>query len=138
MTDHNKITGIVTFSVNNNIKFLEKLKLGFRRTDSWNKYRSEIKTEPKNNNLDCMIDSTFKNINRSFVLSFNKNGQNDPTKNSFDKYYMSLVEIKDFEALIDNKLLFDQPVKNKQERYENLAEMSRSNDYTTGNLLEYS
>ena len=34
-----------------------------------------------------------------------------PTRGSFDKYYMSLVEIKDFNALIDNKLFFYQQVK---------------------------
>ena len=59
-----------------------------------------------------------------------------PTRNSFDEYYMPLVEIKDFNALIDNKPFFDQPVKNKQEAYEKLNEMSR-NDYTTENLLDY-
>ena len=58
------------------------------------------------------------------VLSF-KNGNNDPTRYSFDKYYMPLVEIKDFNALIDNKPFFDQPVKNKQEAYEKLIEMSK-------------
>ena len=52
-------------------------------------------------------------------LSF-KNGNNDPTRDSFDKYYMSLVETKDFNALNDNKPFFDQPVKNKQKPYENL------------------
>ena len=41
-----------------------------------------------------------------FFLSF-KNGDNDPTRNLSDKYYMSLIEIKDFNALIDNKPLFD-------------------------------
>ena len=50
---------------------------------------------------------------------------------------MSLVEIKNFNALIDNKPFFDQPVKNKQEAYEKLIEMSRNNDYTIGNLLGY-
>ena len=40
-----------------------------------------------------------------------------------DDYYMPLVEIKDFNALIDNKSLVDQPVKNKQEVYEKLIEM---------------
>ena len=59
-----------------------------------NKYRSEIKAQPQNNNLHYMIDPTFKTINRLFVLSF-KNGNNDPTINVFDKYYMPLVEIKD-------------------------------------------
>ena len=56
-----------------------------------------------------------------FALSF-KNGYDDPTKSSFYKYYMSLVEIKDFNALIDNKPFFDQPVKNKQDVYEKRTE----------------
>ena len=51
---------------------------------------------------------------------------------------MPLVEIKDFNALIDNKPFFDQPVKNKQEAYEKLIEMSKNDDYRTGNLLDFS
>ena len=34
-----------------------------------------------------------------------------PTRNSFDENYMSLVEIKDRNALIDNKHFFAHPVK---------------------------
>ena len=49
---------------------------------------------------------------------------------------MPLAEIKDFNALIDNKLFLDQTVKNKEEAYEKPIEISRS-DYTTGNLLNY-
>ena len=75
----------VTLSINNNTKFLESWKQGFRRTVSWNKYGSEIRTEPKNNNLDCMIDSTLRNINKLFVPSF-KNGDNNPTRDYFEKY----------------------------------------------------
>ena len=41
---------------------------------------------------------------------------------------MPLVRIKDFNALIDNKPFSDQPVKNKQEAYEKLIEMSRNDD----------
>ena len=54
-----------------------------------------------------------------------------------DDYYMPLVETKDFNALIDNKSLVDQPVKNKQEVYEKLIEMWRNYDYTIGNVLDY-
>ena len=75
---------IITLSINNNIKFLEKIKQGFKRIVPWNKYRSEKVTQPKNN-LDYMIDPTFRNINMLFVLSF-KNGDNDPTRDSFDEY----------------------------------------------------
>ena len=127
---------VVTFSINDNIKFLEDIKRGFKRTISWNKYRSEITTPPKNNNLDYLIDPTFTNINRLFVLSFKK-GNIDPTRDFFDKYYMPLVEIKDFNPLIDNKPFFVEPVRNKQEAYEKTYEMSRNDDYTTGNLLDY-
>ena len=40
---------VVTLSINGNIKFLENIKQGFKRTFSWNKYRPEIKVLPKNN-----------------------------------------------------------------------------------------
>ena len=59
-----------------------------------------------------MIDSTFWNINRLFVFLF-KNGD-DPTRKFFDKYYMPLVDINIFTALIYNTPFFDQPVKNKK------------------------
>ena len=72
-----------------------------------------------------------------FVHLF-KNCDDDPTIKSFDEYYMLLVEIKDFNVLIDSKPFFDQPVKNEQEAYEILIEMSRNNRYTIRNLLDYS
>ena len=54
-----------------------------------------------------------------FVLLF-KNGDDNPTRDSFDKYYIPLVEIKDFNAFIDNKPFFDQPVKTNKKRIKNL------------------
>ena len=95
-----------------------------------------IPTQPKSNNLDYLIDLTFRNTKRLLVLSL-KNGNDNPTRYSFDKCYMSLVEIKDFNALIYNKLFFEQLVKNKQEAYQKLIEMSRDDNYTAGNLLDY-
>ena len=105
---------VVTLSINGNIQFLENIKQGFKIAISWNRYRSKITTQTKNNNSNDLVDLTFRNIDRFFVLSF-KNGDDDPTRNSFDEYYMPLVEIKDFNVLIDKKPFFVQPVKNKQE-----------------------
>ena len=127
---------VISWSINDNIKFLENVKQGFKRTISWNIYRSEITTQPKTNNLDYPIDPSFRN-NRLFVLS-QKNDNYDPTRNSFNRSYMPLVEIEYFNVLFDNKLFFDQPVKNKQEASEKPIEMSRNDDYTTGNLSHYS
>ena len=70
-----------------------------------------------------MIDATFSNINRLFFLSF-KSSDDDPTRNYFDDFYISLVAIKDVNALIDNNPYFDQQVQNKQEAFEKLVEMS--------------
>ena len=39
---------VVTLPINDNIKFLKNIKQGFKTTISWNKYRSEIATQPKN------------------------------------------------------------------------------------------
>ena len=96
---------VVTYSINNNIKLLANINHGFKRTISWNKYRSEITKQTNNNNLDSLIDPIFRNINRLFLISF-KNGKDDPTRDCFHQYYMLLVEIKNFNALINNKAFF--------------------------------
>ena len=60
-----------------------------------------------------MINPKFRNINRLFVLSI-KNDDNDPARDVFDKYYVPVENTKYFNALIDNKTFFDQPIKDKQ------------------------
>ena len=47
-------------------------------------------------------------------------GENDPTRNSFNKNYMPLVEIKDFNVLINNKPIFKQPIKTIKKSMKNL------------------
>ena len=106
---------VVTFSINDNIKFLENIKQLSKRTISWHKYKSEITLQAKSNNLDYLIDPTFRNINRLFVNSL-KHGGNNPTRNYFDEYYLPLIEIKDFTALFDNIPFFYQPVKTNKNR----------------------
>ena len=39
--------------------------------------------------------------------------------------------------LIDGKPFFEIPVKNKEEAYEAITEMSKNSNYTSGNLLDY-
>ena len=78
----------------------------------------EKQQQPQNNNLDHIIDPTFRNIKRLFVSSF-RNGANNPTILPFDRYYRPLVEIKNFNVLIDNKLFFDQLVKINKKHMKN-------------------
>ena len=61
---------VVTLSKENDTELLEQLKTGFKKTIKWNKYRSQMTVQPQNNNLNYLIDPTFTNVNRLFVLSF--------------------------------------------------------------------
>ena len=92
-----------------------------------------MSNQTKNNNLNYLIDPTFTNVNRLFVLTF----ESEDDRTSLSKYYVPKVEIKDFNVLIDGKPFFEIPVKNKGEAYEVIIEMSKNNNYTTGNLLDY-
>ena len=82
---------VITLSIKDNIKFWENIKQGFKRTISWNKYRSEITTQPKNNIWDYLTDPTFRNIKRLFLLSF-KNCSNGPARDSFDKFVKCITK----------------------------------------------
>ena len=69
-------------------------------------------------------------------MLFERNAEGDH-RDSFSYYYVPNVEIKDFNLLIDGKSLFDLPVKNEEEAYEKIIEVSRNNNYTNGNLLDF-
>ena len=74
---------VVTLSAEYYNKLLQQLKRGFKRTIRWNKYRSEMFNQAKNNNLNYLIDPTFTRVNRLFVLSF----ENEEDRASFSLMY---------------------------------------------------
>ena len=99
-------------SKENDIKLLEKLKSEFKRTIKWNKYRSQMTIQNNNNNLNYLIDPTFRNVNKLFVLSFERIEEDNIKKgyrDSFSHYYVPNVQIKNFSALINGKSFFDLP-----------------------------
>ena len=77
ITDTKLYVPVVTLSKENDTKLLEQLKSGFKRTIKWNKYRSQMTVQPQNNKLNYLIDLTFTNVNRLFVLSFARTNVGD-------------------------------------------------------------
>ena len=55
----------------------------------------------------------------------------------FLRYYLPNARIKDFNVLTDGESLFDLPVKNEEQAYEKIMNMSNKNDYTIANLLDF-
>ena len=45
--------------------------------------------------------------------------------------------VKDYNVIIDKLAFFDLPIKTEEEAYEKIIDISRNNEYTTGNLLDY-
>ena len=125
---------VVTLSKDDEIKLLTNLKSGFKREIIWNKYRSQMTTEVVNNNLNILIDPAFTNVNRLFVLAY---GQGNNDRQSFSRFYLQNVMVKDYNVIIDKLAFFDLPIKTEEEASEKILDISRNNEYTAGNLLDY-
>ena len=126
---------IVTLSTQDNAKLLLQFKSVFKGTISWNKYLSKPELLPQNPRLNHLIKPGFQGVNRLFVLAF----EDDAHRISNTRYYLPIVEIKDYNIMIVGKNFFDQPAKNDKVTYENIRKIAtgRGADYTTGCLLDY-
>ena len=86
-------------------------------------------TEAVNNNLNILVDPTFTNVNRLY--------QTADDRQSFSQFYLPRVTVKDYNVIIDKLAFFDLPIKTEEEAYEKIIDISRNNEFTTGNLLDY-
>ena len=135
ITDTKLYVPVVTLSTQENPKFLQQLKSGFKRVINWNKYLSKPELLTQNPNLNHLVEPSFQGINRLFVLAF----ENDDDRISDDEYYLPTVEIKDSNIVINGENVFDQPIRNNKVTYDNIRKIvtGQGDDYTTGCLLDY-
>ena len=126
---------VVTLSTQDNTKLLPQLKNGFKRKITWNKYLAKPELLSQNANLNHLIEPSFQGVNRLFILAF----EDDAQRISRKRYYISNIEIKDYNVMIDGKNFFDQPINSMLKTYENIRKIAigQGNDYTTGCLLDY-
>ena len=124
---------VVTLSTQENTKFFQQLKSGFKRVINWNKYLSKPELLAQNPNLNHLVEPSFQGVNRFFVLAF----ENEDDRTSDDQYYLSTVEIKDYNVMINGENFFDQPIKNNKITYDNIRKIAtgQGDDYTTGCLI---
>ena len=135
ITDTKLYVPLVTLSTQENTKFLQQLKSGFKRVINWNKYLSKPELLARNPNRNHLVELSFQGVNRLFVLAF----ENDNDRASDDQYYLPIVEIKDYNIVINGENFFDQPIKNNKITYDNITKIAtgQGDDYTTGCLLYY-
>ena len=128
----------------------------FKRTFYWNEYKCKIEhlIQLHNNNNDkrILLNTAISAVNRLFVAGFNDNDANDGNepqnnnttaykvkRNSFTKYFLPRVDIKDYNVLIDGRNFNDQNISDDFKKYEELRKVmtGRGEDYTAGYLLDY-
>ena len=68
-----------------------------------------------------------------FVLAY----QNADDRQSFSQFYLPKAIVKYYNVIIRKLAFFDLPIKTEEEAYEKIIDISRNNEYTTGNLLDY-
>ena len=68
-----------------------------------------------------------------FVLAY----QTTYDRQSFSQFYLPKVTVKDYNVIIDKLAFFDLLIKTEEEADEKIIDISRNNEYTTGNLLNY-
>ena len=135
VTDTKLYVPVVTLSTQENAKFFQQLKSGFKRVINWNKYISKPELLEQNPNLNHLVEPSFQGVNRLFVLAF----EDDAQRTAHDSYYLPIVEIKDYNITINGENFFDQPIKNNKVTYDNIRTMAigQGDDNTTGCLLDY-
>ena len=135
ITDTRLDVPVLTLSTQENTKFLQQLKSGFKRVINWNKYLSKPELLAQNPNLNHLVEPSFQGVNRLFVLAF----ENDKGRTSYEQYYLPIVEIKDYNIMINVENFFDQPIRNNKVTYDNIRKIvtGQGDDYTTGCLLDY-
>ena len=100
ITDTKLYVPVVTLSTQENTKFLQQLKSGFKRVINWNKYLSKPELLAQNPNLNHLVEPSFQGINRLFVLAF----ENDNHRTVYDRYYLPTVKIKDYNIVINGEI----------------------------------
>ena len=135
ITDTKLYVPVVTLSTQENTKFFQQLKSGFKRVFNWKRYLSKPELLTQNPNLNHLVKPSFQGVNRLFVLAF----ENDDDRTTHNTYYLPNVEIKDYNIMINGENFFDQPIKNNKVTYDNIRKIAigQGDDYTTGCLLDY-
>ena len=123
---------LVTLQAEYQNLLFKHLKTGISIDFTWSKYRSQVINQTANN-LNFLIDPTFNNVNRLFVLAF----PNEEDRNCFSKYYTPTVEMKDYNVILDGEPFYEIPIKNKEETYKAITELIRNDLLRTGNEINF-
>ena len=140
ITDTKLCLTIITLKTEDNTKLSKLLSERFKRSIywNWNKYKIIF----KNYDNECIrerLNASFQRVNRLFVLA-NAYGNNITNENSYRKYFLPRLKIKNYNIEIDGRNFYDQPINDTIKQYNEIRRIptGQGHDYTTGCLLDFS
>ena len=137
ITDAKLYVPNVTLRMKDNTKLSKLLSEGSKRSIYWNKYKIILKNY-NNEYIRERLDASFQGVNRLFVLAY-ASGDNITKENSYRKYFLPRLEIKNYNIEIDGRNFYDPPINDLIKQYNKIRKIStgQGHDYTTGCLLDF-
>ena len=140
ITDAKLHVPIVTLSTKDNANLTKQLSRGFKRSVYWNSYEiKSAKVTEKGKSLNELLNASFQDVERLFVLAYVIAAENDEAGIKNNKDFLPRGEIKNYNVLIDGRKFYDQPINNLIKQYDEVKRVSTEycDDYTTGCSLDY-
>ena len=126
--------------VEDNKDYIEQQNKGFQRSIYWNEYKTKEINEDADANVFKYInlDPSFQGVNRLFVMAYNR-ANVLPTRNGQQKYYLPRIDLGKYNAIIDGRKFYDNPIESDIEKYRELKKVmiGIGEYYTTGSLLDF-
>ena len=140
ITDTKLYVPVVTLKTEDNTKLSKLLSEGFKRPIYWNEYKVipnkivEIAANNEEKYIRELLDSSYQGVKRLFVLVYDNTAGNDQVSiDSFKKYFLPRVKIKNYNIEIDGRNFYDQPINDSIKQYDEIRKISTGqvDDYTT-------
>ena len=109
ITDTKLYVPDVTLKIEDNAKLLELFGKSFERSAYWNKYKAILTIYAANSYIRERLDASFQGVNKLFVPPY-ASGNNVTDKNSYRKYFLPRLGIRNYNIDIDGRNFYDQPI----------------------------
>ena len=136
-TDTKLYVPVITLKTEDNVKLSKLLNEGFKRLVYWNKYKIILKGYD-NEYIRERLDASIQGVSKLFVLAYAR-GDNVTNENSYRKYFLPRLKIKNYNIEIDGRNFYDQSINDLIKQYDEVRKIStgQGDDYTTGCLLDF-
>ena len=137
ITDTKLYVPVVTLKIEDNVKLSKLLSEGFKRSFYWNKYKI-IFEDYNNEYIRKRLCISFQGVSELFVLDC-AYGANVTNENSYRKYFLPRLKIKNYNIEIDGRNFYDQSINELVKQYDEIRKISvgQGDDSTTGCLLDF-